>query len=288
MSKSLIKANHIVVKTDEKRVIDSNQMISDRIRVLTEILENQPSEEFFEEFSEGLNAEQVEQLLSDPEAEPYVDEGPSQEDIERARQIVDDANREAEEIIQDANARAQQIIDDANSEAESIRESAREQGYAEGHESGYQEGLAATKEIERSLDERAAKMEEDYEEKISLLEPRFVETLTDIYSHVFNVDLSDKVDIVTHLLKDAIRNIESKSSLLIHVSKDDFPEVNAAKDNLTEGLASSVSIEIIEDITLPKAHCFIEADSGIFDCSLGTELELLKKELVLLSYQKEP
>lgn len=287
MSKSLIKANHIVVKADEKRVIDSNRIISERIKVLTEILENQPTEEFFEEFSEGLNAQQVEQLLSDPEMPEEEYNEPSPEDLARADQILDDANSEAESIIQDANAKAEQIIEDARSEAEQIRMQAHEQGQKEGYDSGYNDGLEATKEIEKSLDERAVLMEQDYEEKLSALEPRFVETLTDIYSHIFNVDLSDKVDIIKYLLKDAIRNIESKKSLLIHVSKDDFPGVEAAKEELLEGLASSVSIEIIEDITLPKAHCFIEADSGIFDCSLGTELELLRKELVLLAYQKE-
>lgn len=287
MSKTLIKSGNVVVKSEDARVIDSNEMISERLRILTEILESQPQEPFFEEFTEGLDADQVEMLLADPDREDGEVGGAPAVDEEQLRQIVEDANNEAQTIIDNANEQAAAIIEEAKREAEGIRESARDDGHKEGYDIGYQEGLAANREYEASLNEKASMMDASYEEKIALLEPRFVDTLTDIYSHIFNIDLSDKIGLVKYLLKDAIRNIESKKNLFIHVSKDDFAEVDAARDELSEGLASAVTLEIIEDITLPKSSCYIEADSGIFDCSLGTELSLLKKELMLLSYQKE-
>ena len=39
MSDTLFKANQVVIKNEEKRVIDSNEGVSDRIRLLNEILE---------------------------------------------------------------------------------------------------------------------------------------------------------------------------------------------------------------------------------------------------------
>ena len=56
------------------------------------------------------------------------------------------------------------------------------------------------------------------------------------------------------------------------------------RDDLAEGLGSSATVEVINDVTLTAGNCFVETDGGIFDCSLGTELELLKKELRVLSY----
>ena len=73
---------------------------------------------------------------------------------------------------------------------------------------------------------------------------------------------------------------------VIHVSKNDYEYVNDRKDQLTEGLGSTDTIEVIEDLTLRPTEAFIEAEGGIYDCGIGTELELLKKELMLLSYQK--
>jgi flagellar assembly protein FliH len=44
--------------------------------------------------------------------------------------------------------------------------------------------------------------------------------------------------------------------------------------------------EIIEDVTLKTGDCMIESDGGIWDCGLGTQLELLVKQLKILSYEE--
>ena len=89
---------------------------------------------------------------------------------------------------------------------------------------------------------------------------------------------------VLHLLQNAIRNVEGSKNFLVHVSAEDHEYVNENKDELTAGLGESASVEIINDVTLSAGNCFVETDSGIYDCSIGTELELLKKELRVLSY----
>ena len=45
-------------------------------------------------------------------------------------------------------------------------------------------------------------------------------------------------------------------------------------------------LEVVEDITLSKNQALIETDGGIYDCSLGTQLDELGKKLRLLSYEK--
>ena len=52
------------------------------------------------------------------------------------------------------------------------------------------------------------------------------------------------------------------------------------------GVSSNASLEIVEDITLSKNQALIETESGIFDCSLGTQLTELGRKLRLLSYEK--
>ena len=222
MSNSVIKSYYTSgQEKKEKRVIDSNQAVSERIRALSEILESVPEEDFAEEFSEGLDAEQVDALLTD------------QDEL-------------AEEAARNEAARARQL--------------------------------------EQEAMEKSAALDAEYEAKMSELEPKMVEALTDIYSHVFGIDLSGRNDVVLHLLKDTIRNIESSKNFLVHVSKEDREYVSENRDVLTEGLGGSATVEVIEDITLSAGNCFIETDGGIFDCSLGTELELLRKELRILSY----
>lgn len=45
-------------------------------------------------------------------------------------------------------------------------------------------------------------------------------------------------------------------------------------------------VELLEDATLGKNECMIETGNGVFDCSLGTQLEALNEELRLLSYEQ--
>ncbi len=286
MSSTLIKSytvNYAAEKEKKnKRIIDSNQAVSERIKELSEMLEQVPEEEFADEFTEGLDAELVDALLTDQD-----ELAAEREKNEAAQRLIDEANEQAQQIIGNANAEAERILQEANARAETVLEEARIRGENEGAEKGYAEGMEKAAEKEREVEERGVALEAEYEAKIDELEPKFVEVLTDIYSHVLGIDLTGRSDVVLYLLKDAIRNIEGTRNFLIHVSKDDFEHVNTNKEELTAGLGGSAASEIIEDMTLSAGECFIETDGGIFDCSLGTELELLKKELRILSYNEK-
>lgn len=284
MSSTLIKSYNVKYPAQNekknKRIIDSNQAVSERIKELSEMLEKTEEDDFVEDFNEGLDAEQVDALLSDPDDIPPADERASEE----AQKLLESANEEAERIVADANDQAERIIAEANEKAQIILEEARARGEEEGSQKGYEEGLARAKELEEAAEEKAAALEADYNDKVEELEPKMVEALTDIYSHVLGIDLSGRSEVVLYLLKDTIRNIDSAKNYLIHVSKEDHEYVSDNRDELTAGLGASALVEIIEDVTLAEGNCFIETDGGIFDCSLGTEMELLKKELRVLSY----
>ena len=81
--------------------------------------------------------------------------------------------------------------------------------------------------------------------------------------------------------------MDSVSSYIVHVSKKDYQQVLAAKDSILEetGVVPG-SLEIVSDVTLSQSQCMIETEGGVYDCSLGTELEELTRKLKLLSYSK--
>ncbi len=283
MSSTLIKSytyNYAEEKEKKgKRVIDSNLAVSERIRELSEMMEAEPEEDFADEFTEGLDAAQVDALLTDQD-ELAAENAKN----EAAQKLIDEANEEAQQIIENANAEAERIIAEANAKAEEIFAEAREKGMAEGSEAGYAEGMEKAAEKEREVEEKSVALDRAYEAKVAELEPKFVDTLTGIYSHVLGIDLTGRSETVLHLLQNTIRNIEGTKNYLVHVSGDDHEFVSEHRDDLAEGLGSSATVEVINDVTLTAGNCFVETDGGIFDCSLGTELELLKKELRVLSY----
>ncbi len=293
---NLFKSNY-VVKKEETRVIDSNDLIATKLSKLSEAAAMEPEKVEgvrFEEFSEGLNAEQLELLLEDNperEGEENIIYDAEAEDVDTGAGSepsvsLEEINSQAEEILKNAGEEAERITDAAKQEAESIRQAASDQGYSEGYEKGREEALSVIDEKTRELEVKEEELNHEYDKKMEEMEPLLVDAITDIYEHIFHVSLSSNREIMLNLLHDTVRNVEGCKNFIVHVSKDDFEYINDRKDQLTEGLGSTDTIEVIEDLTLRQSECFIEAEGGIYDCGIGTELELLKKELMLLSYQK--
>ena len=280
---NLLKSAYVTEKDTDSRVIDSNEMIAEKLRVLTEQMEAQllpDEEEYGDEFTEGLNADQVEELMADRDGAQASDLGSK---VEEARAELARLNEQADQVVADAKAQADAILSDAKQQAVQVGEDARNAGHEEGYQAGYQEGLAKVKEAEDALALREAELNSLYEKKFSEMEPQLVNMLCDIYQKVFGVDMTGRSDTVMYLLQRAMQDIEGGTNFLVHVSSEDHPYAVEHKDELLSYVGPAGTLELVEDHTLKQGQSFIETESGIFDCSFGVEMELLSKEIKLLS-----
>lgn len=286
---NLLKRAFVASDNEKKKVIDSNDLVAQRVE---SIIRKQKEEQMAasagftplgeggidgeDGFTEGLDAENVELLLSDEDA-------PASQEQEAAS--LEEINEQAQQILDEAQEQAQQILDDASAEAEANRQSVYDEAKSAGYDAGYAEGLQQVEAMKQELNEKAGLLEQQYRENIEKLEPMFIDTLTDIYEHIFNVSLSDNRDVIYYLIQTALKNIDASSGMMIHVSKEDYGFVSMQKKELLSGISGAENVEIVEDGTLRPNEAFIETQGGIFDCSLETQLKGLKKELLLLSYE---
>lgn len=201
---------------------------------------------------------------------------------------MDEQEKEMQKKLQAAKEEAERILAEAEEKAEEIRWAAHEEGKKAGYNDGYADGLAQMVEKEKALKQKEAQIETEYQKKIDELEPQFVAALTEIYEHIFKVDLKEHREIIVHLISDTIRKTEGSKDFIIHVSKEDYPYVSMQKKILQSAAnVPNATIEIVEDLTLEQSACMIETGGGIFDCGLGTELKELTAKLKLLSYEKK-
>lgn len=201
---------------------------------------------------------------------------------------MDEQEKEMQKKLQAAKEEADRILAEAEEKAEKIRWAAHEEGKKAGYNDGYADGLAQMVEKEHALKQKEAQIEAEYQKKIDELEPQFVAALTEIYEHIFKVDLKEHREIIVHLISDTIRKTEGSKDFIIHVSKEDYPYVSMQKKILQSAAnVPNATIEIVEDLTLEQSACMIETGGGIFDCGLGTELKELTAKLKLLSYEKK-
>ena len=290
-SRNIYKSRWVVVQNDEKCVIDSNTRVAKRLEELeAQMRKNNAdfSDELAEEgFTGGLGGEMIDMgeydgdseggnVLKTHEEQPPEPEGPSLEEIQAQIDAeLEAARQEAEQIKQAAMA-------EIEVEKRQAMEAGKQEGYAEGMRRAQSEAVRMQEELDRERKEMAA----EYDRLIQELEPQFIDTITAIYEHIFQIELENEKSILVHLIDSTLRKVESSRTFIVHVSKDDYPYVNMQKKAFTEeAVGGRGVVEIVEDITLRKNECMIETDGGIFDCGVGTQLEGLTRMLRLLSFE---
>jgi flagellar assembly protein FliH len=292
---NLLKGGWVEVNSDEKRIIDTNELVNKRLTGLSQPVRRashttlgEPDEEGF---AGGVQAEILDGLTGDDEngiptvihQEP-VPTGPSLEDTQKQ---VDQMLADAQAQVDAARQEADNIRAAAAKDAETIRENARQEGTQQGYQDGIAQAEQECSQRMAELDQKQKELETAYETRIQDLEPQFIDTLTGIYEHIFHVELQGYRDILFYLITNTMRKIEGNRSFFIHVSKEDYPFVSMQKKQIAASVAAGSSIEVVEDLTLSKNQCMIETEDGIFDCGVSTQLTELSNRLKLLSYEKE-
>lgn len=285
MSSNLLKQGYgfILNGTEEKRVIDTNELAAKRLEELKETMGRQAQdEEFVEGFVQGIEAVDVSALLDSADEGSNVLKADS---AQESASVIQNANAQAEEILEDARARADRMMQDAQEQAENLKRTAAEEGRMSGYREGKERADAEAEGQRRQLKAKEAQLEADYQSAIDQIEPQLVEAITGIYEHIFHVELQSYRDILIHLIASTLHKAEGSKVFLVHVSREDYSFVSMQKKQLQAGLGGNgVTLEIIEDATIDKDACMIETEGGIFDCGLGTQLTQLRQKLRLLSY----
>jgi flagellar assembly protein FliH len=286
---NLFKAGYVSYDSSEARIIDSNDLANKKIEAFQEQeLKRQRAqmaqEEGFSEgesddgFIPGIEMEQLSQLTEDQSMLESVTD--PQFDMEAMQAEMDLK-------LQQAQEQAELILRDAQEQAEAIRNNAIEQGRQEGYNAGYQEGAIAAQSLQAEIEQQREELEKEYQKMVDELEPEMVDVLTQIYEHVFNIELREDKGIILHLLKTTLSRIEPGRDLIVHISSDDYDDVMEEREMLNSCITSpNTTMEIIEDPLLKENECMIESDSGVFDCSLGVELSEITRKLKLLSFDR--
>ncbi len=274
-----------MVINEDARVINSNELIEQKLQSAAKMSMHKAASPGEEEenggFAAGISASSIDMLL-DSDSESAVLKSASMEELDRTRQELDAAKEE----LSNVQAQIKQLKENAQTEIDDLRERALQEANERGYQDGYQQGMNEVAALREECAAKERQLEQDYLSKMKELEPEFVRNLTQIYEHIFNVDLSDYHQLVVSLLTDAMQRVDASGNMIVHVAKEDYPQVSSAKAEILEKTGTPKErVEIVSDMTLAPSQCMIETESGVYDCSLGTELSELSKKLRLLSYK---
>ncbi len=284
MFSNLYKAGFVHLGEDA-RVIDMNAILEKRLKEEAERRSRQPEHELVaaqDGFTEGLNAEKVDVLL-EPDVEVASQQNASIQEQEQLKQEIEKARNE----LAGLQAQIEQEKEQAQLEIDQMKAKAFEEANEQGYQEGYRKGLDSVQELQKQCEDERLQQEQEYQKKLEEMEPLMVDTLCDVYSHIFKVEAKEHKELVLKLLQDTLLKVDGTGSIIVHVAKEDYAYVQEQKGALLEeaGMQSG-SVEIVSDAALARAQCMIETEGGVYDCSLDTELAELKRRLMLLAYQK--
>lgn len=294
MSSNLLKSYYVSQNNEGKRVINTNELMEQKLERIRFVLPNanlDNEETAYDGFAGGLGADTLDSEALDALTGENPDDGTqASSNVIKADSPVESSytGPSPEELV----AKAKEEIEEMKAQAAEEIEQQKNATYEKAKNLGYQEGLKnagkEAEQIKQGLKEEKLLMEQQYEQKLDELEPKFVRVLTDIYEKIFEVELSNSETLILSLLRNSMRKIEGCKNFLVHVSREDFSYVSEHREELlSQSNQEGTTIDVIEDATLHKNDCMIETVNGIFDCSLGTQLDELKKRLCLLSYEAE-
>lgn len=259
---NLVKFTRVVCDDEDKRVINSNDLIAEKIKEYMKEHQEQ-DENYADEFSEMLDSQKVEKLLEDKE-----------EALESAGQ---------EEILEEARQEADSIVEEARQEAEDLKRQAYDDAQKNGYSDGYAKGIEEAEQMKKSVEQEEIRLQQDYRREFDRMESVLVDAILEVVENVFQIQFAEKKDFVLHLLQGTLNKIEGSKDYLIRVSKEDFTVLSEKKGEIQSQLPRNSVLEIVEDLTLTKNQCLIETDGGVFDCSLDTQMDSLVRDLRTLS-----
>lgn len=284
---NLLKGFCVAVDGTDKRVIDYNDIISEK---LIEIKNAMSGEDFSEDgFSAGLNPVNVSQVLDDGgrviggELDEETVAKIEKENAAKREAILTEANAEADGIVARAREDASAIIDKAKLDAERIRAEARDSGYAEGMSAGSEAADSQYRQLVEELEQQRTELFNEYRRKEEKMEPALVDTILRIFAEITHAVSVDKRDMILTLVNNVMAGGEASRNFVIRVCNEDAYFLKENKEKIIGAIREDIHIEIVVDPSMKRNECLIDTDTGVYDCSLDIQLENLINDIRILS-----
>lgn len=204
--------------------------------------------------------------------------------------LLKEAEEKAAEIVSTAIENAQLEITECKKNAyEDGYNAGMEAGRNKGYKEGYDTGKSKISEIlleqnKEKLNEIAEMIKTIESEKLKIIsryEEELIKLSIEIAEKIIRHEIDTKDDVVSGIIKNAIKDYRNVDWIKIYLSdKDDAEIIQADKELISEleKISKDIKIEVMDE--LQKGGAIIETADGIVEASIDTQLKNLK-EMVL-------
>lgn len=275
---NLIKYQFVNLKPDNAVLIDPEKSADKFVPLKKDSRVKIRSLEEVEEEERKKEKQREEEKKSSGKSSPDLSTAEIDEEMEKKRE---EAEKQSEQILEDARNRADALVAQAAEEADKIRETAKQEGFEAGRQEGLQQGEEEASKIRQELMEQSQSLLFEYDEMVSGIEPRYVDVLCSLIQKLTGVLMADNKDILLHLIRCGIADMDPARRYTIRVSPEDTMTAESCRRQISKE-AGKVIIDIQEEKGLAKDECIIESENQMVDCGFKTQLNNMLTTLRML------
>jgi flagellar assembly protein FliH len=162
---------------------------------------------------------------------------------------------------------------------------AKEAGYSDGYDRGYNEGLSALSELKKKVEETLSLAYSAKENIIASSEPFLLELSTHIAKKILMDELSTDPIKIKNNIGSTLQQLTEKKAVLLQISVEDYGILQAELNELVGYLGSQAELKIVPVEGLGQGDFVIVTSNGTFDGKIDSQLQEVKRQL--LSYYEE-
>jgi flagellar assembly protein FliH len=173
------------------------------------------------------------------------------------------------------------IIREVQKRVDLLKQSALEEGKKEGIKLGKKEVFDNTKGAAdqklTSLSDMILDLKKGYKKILSNQKIEILNLLKSLTKWVIQRELKDDDGYLNRLLEQLISEVDSKSNLILHVSKDDFDRMPEVLQELEEKVGALSNVRLLLNHDIKSKGMILESENGIIKGTSEEQFEIIDK-----------
>ena len=177
--------------------------------------------------------------------------------------------------------REKKILREVQKRVDLIKEDAKEEGRLEGLEIGKKEIFEKTRgdadEKLISLSDMIIELQKGYKKILTKQKNDILNLIKDLSKWILQRELKDDDDYIKRLLEQLISEVDSKSNLILHVSKEDFNKMPEVLEEIEGNIGKLTNVRLVMNHDTDAKGMILESENGIIKGTQEEQFEIIDK-----------
>ncbi|MCX7904172.1 MAG: FliH/SctL family protein [Caloramator sp.] len=196
---------------------------------------------------------------------------------ERARSLIEVAEREAKDIINKANESANSMLEDAQKKGYST-------GYTKGYQDGFQKGLDEAKieaqKLKEEIDLYAKNVQLEVKEYIKQKEEEIIRLSLEIARQILKSEITVNKEAILNIARSVISKSLDKRQIILKLNPSDYSFLKGRRDELEIFVENSNDLILLADPDVQEGDVVAETPSGYIDAKIETQIKQILNKLL--------